>query len=668
MKIKLNTTYKSLQPFESEELSNFTVIVGKNGSGKSQLLNLIKDKYKEPYQFNPVIDISPNFNNVKYEGIIKDKINNFTNEDWNHNREITIGSYFGYQSDKTRFILIKTIFDNNLERKVSLLIKNPLNVEENEGFLNDSDEYMDLIKKKCTRTAFGEFVEDYTITKEDEIKTLSNLGFNKKHKPLFKFFENLSSSLNKDITELTYTDLIDAPIDEILMDDNDLFNTNIENIFYGYAKRRDVNRKNWFYKNQDGILNNSISETDFINKFTPPWDILNNIFNANNIDFYFKGIKQEEFRDDRIINFNILKKSTDEEIPFTDISSGEKVIIGLILKLFTTEYYKENLEFPDLILLDEPDAHLHPEMSYLLISILKDVFVNKFGINIIITTHSPSTIALVDEDNIFQISNFNNSFLKKISKDEALKMLTSFIPTLSIDYKNHKQVFVESPTDQYYYHSIFDVLSQNKQYAFKLYFVSNDYGKGNSVQVIKTVHEIRSSENNSFYGIIDWDQENNDSDFVKVHGEGNRYSLENYVYDPIYIVILLMTIEAHNIHNELKIANTYNQYNLGFDKELSNIAIKWFFNKFHERFPMSSSEQYNLRKVKYYNDVELELPVWYLEFQGHDLEQRLKLVFTALDKYKKEGALQQELTKIIAKCFPFVHIDTIEVFDKIVSS
>ena len=42
MKIILGDEHKSLKPFQSEELSNLTIITGKNGSGKSQLLDLIR--------------------------------------------------------------------------------------------------------------------------------------------------------------------------------------------------------------------------------------------------------------------------------------------------------------------------------------------------------------------------------------------------------------------------------------------------------------------------------------------------------------------------------------------------------------------------------------------------------------------------------------------------
>ncbi|WP_371198028.1 AAA family ATPase [Flavobacterium sp. MEB061] len=381
-------------------------------------------------------------------------------------------------------------------------------------------------------------------------------------------------------------------------------------------------------------------------------------------------MNKKEFSTDITIDIIIIKKSTDENIPFIDLSSGEKVIFGLILKLFTSEYYLRNLNFPDLIILDEPDAHLHPEMSYLLINVLQNTFVTKFGIKIILTTHSPSTIALLNEDNIYQISNGQNTFLKKISKDDALKLLTSFIPTLNIDYKNHKQVFTESPTDRFYYQTIFDKLSQHKDYPFKLYFISNGYGKGSSTQVKETITAIRNSENKSFFGVIDWDTENKDSDneFIKIHGENSRYSIENYVYDPIYLIIQLMELKAHNIHSSIGIDETYNQYQIGTQQELGKLAIKWFFDKYYTKFPMHEDAKNNKRTVKFLNGIEYELPIWYLEFQGHDLEIKLKVVFPALEKFRDEGELQKNLSIISAKCFPFVHLDTVELFEKIISS
>src|SRR5690606_25065926 len=117
--------------------------------------------------------------------------------------------------------------------------------------------------------------------------------------------------------------------------------------------------------------NNSISDEDFIKENKPPWELINEILEKHHIDFYFKGIEKRDFTIEAPIDFSIYKKSSNQVIPFIDLSSGEKVIIGLVLKLFTSEYYQEQLTFPELLILDEPDAHLHPEMSKLLLDVLE---------------------------------------------------------------------------------------------------------------------------------------------------------------------------------------------------------------------------------------------------------------------------------------------------------
>lgn len=51
MKIILNDTFKSLRAFVSDDLSEMSIITGRNGSGKSQLLNLINGKSKNDPKF-----------------------------------------------------------------------------------------------------------------------------------------------------------------------------------------------------------------------------------------------------------------------------------------------------------------------------------------------------------------------------------------------------------------------------------------------------------------------------------------------------------------------------------------------------------------------------------------------------------------------------------------
>src|SRR5690554_6070221 len=310
---------------------------------------------------------------------------------------------------------------------------------------------------------------------------------------------------------------------------------------------------------------------------TEPWETLRTIIKNAKLPYEINDPSQNSVKD--FFTLMITHKDLNCNVEFTDLSSGEKVLMSLAIYLYKYQFYSIK---PKLLIFDEPDAHLYFEMAYALISILYDFFVKDLNIDVILTTHSPSTIAMVNDDGIFRVSNKDTELLKKISKDDALNLLTSFIPTLNIDYKNHKQVFVESPTDRNYYQSIFDKLAQDHNLESKLYFISNGYGKGSCTQVIETVESIRNSGNETFFGIIDWDKANNDKAYVKVHGRDNRYSVENYIYDPIYIVILLIQMEAHNIHSDLDININYNQFNLYYDLNLIEKSTEWFFVKFYD--------------------------------------------------------------------------------------
>jgi energy-coupling factor transporter ATP-binding protein EcfA2 len=415
--------------------------------------------------------------------------------------------------------------------------------------------------------------------------------------------------------------------------------------------------------------NNSISDEEFIKTFIPPLTSINEILEQHKVQFQFKGIERKDFSTDASISFKLIKTTVGKDIEFQYLSSGEKVIIGLIIKLFTSLYYSEKLEFPELVVLDEPDAHLHPEMSKLLIDVLLSTFVQKLGIKVIIVTHSPSTVALCPDNSIYQLKNEPITSLQKIEKNDALKLLTDFIPTLSIDYKNHKQVFVESPTDVKYYQTIFNKLNQERNYPFRLYFISNSYGKGSCEQVRKIVADIRESGNTTVFGIIDWDLKNQSTTYVKVHGLNKRYNVENYLYDPIYLSILFMNLKAHGIYKELGIEETINQYSIGNEPiEFLQKISDWFFSKYYEVHKINEETISKLADVEYLNGKKIKMPTWFLEFQGHDYETRLKQVFKALDKYIGEGQLQQELTTIVGKCYPFIPKDSERLIEEIINS
>lgn len=658
MKIILSDEYKSLKPFTSDELSDLTVITGKNGSGKSQLLDLINKKaQKDETVATYRIEIGLGIYNIQYEGLIKNTAIKIGHDQWKAIVQKRLNSYKSLSETTKK--LIAFIADNKLDTKIST-------TGNQTSLLSNTNEYKELLAKLNIELKYSTtLIEIALIDKSVERRVLRRV-YNSQNLGLFHFIKELCKASNKEESNLTDADFFTTPMEEHLIDENDLFSSQVELIFYNYAKRRDLNRKNYFYKKEDGDKNDSVSDEDFIKTFVPPWEVINEILNIHSIDFYFKGIDKKEFTVDTPMEFQLFKKSTNELIPFEDLSSGEKVIIGLILKLFTSKYYGESMSFPELFILDEPDAHLHPEMSKLLLDVLEETFVKQFKIKVILTTHSPSTIALCNDNCIFQLTNGTNSGLKKISKDEALLILTSFIPTLSIDYKNQKQVFVESPTDVFYYQSLHDKHQQNIKKGNKIYFISNSYGKGNCSQVYSIVKAIRDSGNITSYGIVDWDLTNKVADNIFVHGENERYSVENFILDPIYLICLLIELHnAHNICESIGVDLMYNQYSLGTESEemLQNI-VKFYFEEFEKIFPAFKYDS-NRIEIEYLNGRKLQIPEWYLKMQGHEIVTKIEMVFKSLEKYRSEGDLQIALITIMNKSYPFVPLTTVKIIETI---
>ncbi|MFW6015171.1 MAG: AAA family ATPase [bacterium] len=90
-------------------------------------------------------------------------------------------------------------------------------------------------------------------------------------------------------------------------------------------------------------------------------------------------------------------------IQFLPFSSGEEVFIDIYSMLIGLRRFSqyENL----IILLDEPDNFMHPEWSRRFISLLLKYlnYVNEMNFQIIVTTHSPFIISDLVEDNVITI-------------------------------------------------------------------------------------------------------------------------------------------------------------------------------------------------------------------------------------------------------------------------
>jgi AAA15 family ATPase/GTPase len=652
MKLKLNFDYKSLIPFESDELSDFTIITGENGSGKSQLLNLLRESPNLT-----ILDIIPQIKRVQAEGIIKSQTFVLT-EEILKTKPKGIHNQFLNSNQQ-----VKAVFDYLIGKGTN---KEQVFIDRNK-LLYDEPKYKQLIYELYTSEGNSPGITIEYLSVEHEKTALRKLF--QSGPDLYNFLMEISVFCNKQVKDIAGPEFYTTPIPESIIEKVGFGTTQIENVFYNYARRRNLNHRKYFDKMELGQSNKAISDSEFVRLHTQPWVIINEIFQANLIGYYFDEIRPEQFSADVPLVLRIRRVGTNAYIPIEELSSGEKIIMGLILKLFTTTFFEENLEYPELLILDEPDASLHPEMCKLMLHILENTFVKKFKIKVIMTSHSPTTIALANESSIYQLTNWENTGLKKISKDKALQILTGLIPTLSIDYNNHRQVFVESLTDVKYYQYLFDKHLPSNKLPRKLYFISNAPGKSNCSQVYCIVQEIRNSGNKTSFGIADWDLSNQAKDFVFVHGLNERYSIENFILDPIYLIIHLLELKAHEISKKLGIFGPIDPYSLSLStNERLQELCKIFFVDFENTFP-SFKYECNKEIIHYLNERHIEVPSWFLKLKGHDLDKKIKTVYPALaGKYKSEGELQIVLMEIMAISYPLVPLTSIKLIEQLSNS
>jgi len=664
MYLRLNSQYLSLSPFTSSKLPELTVITGKNGSGKSQLLSAISNNHgPNPARQDKILvsifsdDDHPVNYVVKLNGIEMPAIgNNIKNEHKGYAHQIKFK--YGYPRID---VLLNYIIDNDLLAESKNFDRN--DVLSKDGFyldaIRDLSKYFSLINSDDITISKSVSVEEEKLVLAEFI-TDENIDLVKKRNQI----QNLTGQDRE-----RYFKMSERLFPENVRSNGDLFTAKIEFLFNAYLKR-------YFYNSLYNLHNNlgfeelklTVSNEDFLIANRPPWELINEILNDNGLDFRFSEYKVTDYDLEEPVKIEIIKKSINSKIAADSLSSGEKIILGLILRLFVVDFYSGKLRRPDLILLDEPDANLHPEMVYLMINVLQNSFIKKLNTKVILTTHSPTTVAFITDYPIFELKNGKNTSLMPVEKDDALKILTGFLPTLNIDYKNHRQILVESPTDVKYYQTIYEVhkIKTLNNVGHQLYFISGDYGRSSSAQVIKLVNDLRNAGHRTCYGIVDRDTNNKDKDYVFVHGGNERYSIESFLFDPIYIVTYLISRRYFNIHSDLKLHETFAEQKVGDEPENKlQEFVDYFFQKLGKSIPDYKTLG-EIVPVSYLNGITLQVPAKYLNENGHDgLLPKIQKAFPIIGDDGDIHKLNGQFINLIAQCYPMVPCASIQIIERL---
>lgn len=599
MKYKLESEFRSLKPFQTEELPEFVILTGINGVGKTQILqaavnghsNIVTDgvltpphKIKYIEKLLPVSDLNP---------IHRD-----------------YGNYPHHHEEDPLFIGYSRIFEFQDQHQ-----KLPENLEELEKFTN---------------SIYGNI----------------NLGT--------KQFQKLKSFIEKSPKRITDPKLLKESIPHgYHPTTHDIFSHNFSTIFYNYQKLEFENLFNEFLKERKNKSVSYLNQNDFIKKYgNPPWKVINGILDSVQIAYEFKVPHEDDYSPYLPYDPKFVKKGIGTEVKISELSSGEKILIALAFALYNNDHVTQ---LPKILLLDETDASLHPSMSKQYLNILKDVFVKDLGIKVIITTHSPSTVALADESDIYVVEN-SEQRIRKCSKDEALSVLTAGVPSLSINYENRKQVFVESPYDVKYYDAIYKILNPYLNKEISLNFISSGDSRtdengdpiANCSQVKNITQTMRKYGNKSCFGIIDWDLKNQDNqDGIFVNAFNQQYSVENCLLNPLFLGLLILALKTGSQND---ISHRYVDLNHHSVECLQEIH-DWILKKIEVQFPNKNQNQ---TSVYLTNGVKISTPEWFTHHQGHELESKILNQIPELKKIKqnKEEKLKLEIINKVFDDFP----------------
>lgn len=652
MRLTFVKPHKSINSFPETDLPDFVILTGVNGAGKTHLVEAIE---------NGSIQIDNLVHNPQTRPIRLFNWTNLVPKD--------SGAYAPYQVTQEKYGLWSEI-SQHIQASTPQLF----NVLQQ---YNKSD----IVKTNITKIL--------RMTEEEFIKT----GITPEEaKQIFQAIQNTGSDVNKNVvnrftqndpnrhrlvnllTQKNHKDLIDLDEDEFYKNfpsswiPGDMFQQSFSRLFAGYQSNLLNNQLKELAKSK-GKSVTFLTDNQFIDKYgEPPWIFVNSILKTANLDF---RINQPHEYEDRPYEPILTDQIRGTQVKFADLSSGEKILMSFALCLYYAEDRRQIIDYPKVLLFDEIDAPLHPSMTQSLLRTIEKVLINRHKIKVILTTHSPSTVALAPEESLYVMYKNNQRCLEKTTKDKALAILTTGVPTLSIDYDNRRQVFVESHYDVKFYEKIYKKLKNIENIKKQLipeislnFISSGGTESGNCDQVKKIVNTLYQNGNKTVYGIIDWDLKNNETERIKVLGYKNRYSIENYILEPLLLAALLIR-EKLIARDSLGMKENETYIDLA---RLENNKLQKIANFILNKIKSTSSveDKDDNQSCEYVGGQKINLPSWLLNMKGHDLEKNIKETFKELNRYRKEGELKQEiLSKVIDDIPALIPKDFLLLFQKI---
>ena len=440
--IKLPVRYKSLQDgFEWNDIPPFAVITGVNGVGKTQLLEVIKGRANKANSRGTIPNI---FREISSSN---GPVNLIFSENTTQ-RGLTLNGLIEYVKNTDQ----RQVTLRNFDQQIAAYQNN----------INYWRQQHSQSSDKVERLQLENNINSY----EEQIRNFQNQKLNAN---IFAYDEELSRiarELHKKVKELTEDEIRLLAID------------NFESLTTVDELTRFVANENLRYMKRVTFLSETHQdqERESLVAQERPYQTINRIFRQYGFD-YFDMLNP--FPIDGKLNGEIRFKGKEGEIvDYHSLSSGEQAIVQFVIWSYGQDFRGNRL---NTMVLDEPDAHLHPSMCKMMVEIFSEMSAKKEigggGIRIIITTHSPSTVAFTPEGSLFvmQREADNKRVIRPTTTEDAVEILSDGIFTFSRAMSSFtmlststKQnlVFVEGKTDVRHYTKAMQMLGYDLDVEF----------------------------------------------------------------------------------------------------------------------------------------------------------------------------------------------------------
>lgn len=393
--LEAKASYKNIKNgFKLENIPKFAVITGENGSGKTALLeqmNLIYSSDNQNSNQNKIyIFLNRISSKIKYFNNI-----GLTNKSYSKNESsiIMLKNMYNitadFRQESNIFRIAKNYFNQYQNKNINLkdfINRNYSNFNENERNILES--WRKTITSNFEK--YSHFFKKHGLTEEKLLLEMNQDEF-------YQWLDSLNDiNLESNPTIFDEQLLVDTFISYFIKFEN--YKRELEKLY------QDKSVKEIYKMTEEKFGKNPL---DRINK------ILKKYYSKYELD-----ITKDKFNDIKLICRN---KESKDLVFLSDLSLGEQIIISLIMW-----QYEDTTLDSIVLLLDEPDAHLNPKMAKMLIDILKNVVVKEFDCQVIMTTHSLSSVAYCEDNDLFFMEDGN---IRTIDKKEAIEKLSDGIMT-----------------------------------------------------------------------------------------------------------------------------------------------------------------------------------------------------------------------------------------------